>query len=327
METAEGEVGAGHAHGGAGSVENQTVLGVDVCRGAFFVAPGERQHAGFCGGVAQLVGNHGVVLPVDEAVGRGHVLEYAELGAHVVAHVVAVAVEVVGGDVENHGHVGLEAVHVVELETAEFHHIHRVRVAGHLPCQAFSHIAGQGGVDAGAPQDVVGEQGGGGLAVAAGYAHHLGVGVAAGEFYLADYRDALGHSLQHNRRIAGNAGAFYYLGGREDACCAVAAFLEGYVFLLEHFAVARSYGAAVAKENVEALVLGQDSRSGAALAGAEHHYSFVVVLHCHRILRVTKVTTASMMPIIQKRVTIFDSCMAAYGLCMRAFMVPSPGFW
>ena len=42
----------------------------------------------------------------------------------------------------------------------------------------------------------------------------------------------------------------------------MAAFLEGYVLLLEHFAVARSYGAAVAKENVEALVLGQDSRCG-----------------------------------------------------------------
>ena len=134
-----------------------------------------------------LRGHYGIVLPVDEEILLGLVLQDAELGGHVVLHLMVVAVHVVGRDVHYHGHVGLEVVHVLQLERAEFDYVHVVVLAGHLQRQALAYVAGQSDVHARLTQNVIGEQGSGGLAVGAGDAHHLGVGVSAGELYLAQY--------------------------------------------------------------------------------------------------------------------------------------------
>ena len=64
----------------------------------------------------QLALDDGVVVPVDEGVLRRLVLHDAHLGVDIVLHLEVVAVQVVGGDVEQHGDVGAEVVHVVQLK-------------------------------------------------------------------------------------------------------------------------------------------------------------------------------------------------------------------
>ena len=73
-----------------------------------------------------MFGNDWVILPEDERILFCLVLENAELGFHIVLHFVFVAVKMVGRDVHNHGDVGLELIHVVELEAAQLDYIHIV---------------------------------------------------------------------------------------------------------------------------------------------------------------------------------------------------------
>ena len=157
---------------------------------------------------------------------------------YVVLHLVVVAVEVVGGDVEQHGYVGFEVIHVVELETAEFHYVDIVRLACYLVCQRISYVAGQPGVDSGVGQYVVCQHGGGGFAVAACDTHHLGVGVSACQFYLADYRYVLCLCSSHGRSVERYARAFYDFVGGEYAFHRVPAFLEFDMLGFEHVAIA-----------------------------------------------------------------------------------------
>ena len=82
--------------------------------------------------LAQLLGDDGVVLPEDEGILTGLVLGDAELGCGIVLHLVVVAVQVVGRDVEQHGHIGLELIHVVELKTAQLNDIHVMMLGGYL---------------------------------------------------------------------------------------------------------------------------------------------------------------------------------------------------
>ena len=122
-------------------------------------------HGGLGLHLLQLTCDYGVVVPVNESVARGEILQDAEFGIDVVLHLVFVAVEMVGRDVHKHGYVGPEVVHVFELERTELHHIYVVMVLGHLPCQRAAHIAGQSGVHAGLAQDMIDEHRGGRLAV------------------------------------------------------------------------------------------------------------------------------------------------------------------
>ncbi len=55
-------------------------------------------------------------------------------------------------------------------------------------------------------------------------------------------------------------------------------FLKRNAFVGETFAVFRCNCAAVAEENVHALVFGEDGCSEAAFAGSEHHYTATVML-------------------------------------------------
>ncbi len=71
----------------------------------------------------------------------------------------------VGGDVEEHGNVGVEIIHVFKLEARKLDYIHVVVLASHLQGQTAAHVAGQAHVDAGVLEYVIGEQCGGGLAV------------------------------------------------------------------------------------------------------------------------------------------------------------------
>ncbi len=165
MQTVEGEVGAGHRYLLVGSVENEAVVGVDVRCAPFLLVLGEWENARFGGDMLELSLDDGVVLPEYECVIAGKVLQNAELGVDVVLELIVVAVEVVGRDVHYHGYVGMEAVHVFELEGAKLDYIDVMLVVGYLQCEALSHVARQAHVDAGVLEYMVGEQGSGGLAV------------------------------------------------------------------------------------------------------------------------------------------------------------------
>ena len=232
----------------------------------------------------------------------------------------------VGGDVEQHGHVGAEVVHVVELEAAQFHDVDVVRPACHLHGERAAYVAGKGCVESCEAQDVACEHGSGGLAVAACQAHAARGGreVSSGELDFADYVYASAVYRAHDGCVVGYSGAFHHFVGVEYALHGVAALLPLDAFGVEDGGVARGHGAVVAQEHVHAFVLCEDGGACAAFAGSEHHDFF---LFHHRILRVTNVITASMMPMIQKRVTILASGMAWRGHCMRAGYEPSPGFW
>ena len=66
----------------------------------------------------QLSADDGVVVPVDESIFRSLVLRDAEFGIHIVLHLVVVTVQMIRRDVHQYGNVGMELVHIVQLETA-----------------------------------------------------------------------------------------------------------------------------------------------------------------------------------------------------------------
>ncbi len=223
----------------------------------------------------------------------------------------------VGRNIQNHCNVGLEVVHVVELERAKFNHVHIVVFARHLQGQTLAHVSGQAHIEACVAEYVVCEQSGGGFTVGAGNTHHLGIGVTSGEFNFGNHRDAFAQYRLHYRRRIGDSGRLHHLIGCEDAVHAVSALFPGNAFGVEHILVFGRYLAKVAQPYVLAFVIGQNGGSGAAFAASQHHYAaaglIIRVIHRYRILRVTNVMAARIMPIIQKRSVIFDSGIGAIG--------------
>ena len=204
---------------------------------ALFHVLGERQLTGLDVIFWQFATNDGIVVPIDERIVCRHVLNDAELGVDVVLHAEVVTVEVVGGDVEQDGDVGLETVHVVELERAELDDVDLVGLLCHLEGERVADVASQTSVYARLLEDVVYERGGSGLSVAARYAHHLGVGVTACKLDLADDVDALGHGFLDHRCLLGYARTLYDLVGSEDALLAVVLLLPLYVVVVEHLLI------------------------------------------------------------------------------------------
>ena len=192
-----------------------------------------------------------------------------------------VAVHVVGRDVHDHCDVGAEAVHVVKLEAGELDDVVVVVLGGHLQGQRLAHVAGQSHVEAARLEDVVGHHRGGGLAVRAGDADHLCIGVTPGKLDLRDDGGALLHQPDHERGGEGHAGALDHLVGIEDELLGVGMpVLIGYLVLLEQRLVLVLDGRHVAQEHVEPLYFGQDGGTCAALSCAYDGYSF----HCFIIL-------------------------------------------
>ena len=68
-----------------------------------------------------------VVCPILKGVLFGLVLQNAHFCVCIVLHVVVVAVKVVWRDIQQHGNVSPELVHVVQLETAEFNDVIVIR--------------------------------------------------------------------------------------------------------------------------------------------------------------------------------------------------------
>ena len=76
----------------------------------------ERHFHRFALHVADLLADDGVVHPVDKVVVALLVLKDAEFSVHVILHLVVIAVQMVGRDVEDDGYVCLEVIHILKLE-------------------------------------------------------------------------------------------------------------------------------------------------------------------------------------------------------------------
>ena len=208
----------------SGGIEHQCVA-VAVCSGAFLVVLRERQHLSLHVDVVELLCNHRVVFPIDERVVFCLVLENAELCVHIVLHLIVVAVKMVGSDVEQHGDVGFEVIHVVELETAQLNHIDIVVGCRHLICEACPHVSSQAHVQAGVLEDVVGKHCGCCLAVTTRDTYHFRIGIASGKFDFRNHRDVFSLYFLDDRRCVGDARTFHHLVGGKDALLGVVALL------------------------------------------------------------------------------------------------------
>ena len=260
---------AGDAERAAGRLDTDLPVGREAALQLRPVGVGE----GVAGGLGVMLGHlaaqDGVVSPIDKGVRPGLILQDAQLGVHITLHLAAVTVQVVGRDVHQHGDVGLEAVHVVELETAQFDHVARVRILGHLQGQAAPDVARQANVHAGLAEDVVRQRRGRRLAIAARDADHPRVGVSPGQLDLGEDRDATLYGRAHNGCRVGYAGAFDDLVGVEDLGLRVMALFKGNTTLEQHRLVFLCDRAAVGDEHVVALRPGQHRGSHATLARAQ----------------------------------------------------------
>ena len=84
---------------------------------------GEWEQLGFEVVFLHLLLHDWVVVPEDERIVFCLVLCDSHLCIHIVLHLEVVAVKVVGCDVHENRDIGLELVHVVELETTELNHV------------------------------------------------------------------------------------------------------------------------------------------------------------------------------------------------------------
>lgn len=90
-----------------------------------------------------------VAAPVDKGIIGRLVAQDAHFGVGVVLHAEAVAVEMVGSDVEQYGHIGTEVEHAIELEGGNFDDVTVVVVFSHLKRQTAADVSGQSHVEAG----------------------------------------------------------------------------------------------------------------------------------------------------------------------------------
>ena len=122
-----------------------------VAHDAFAFVIGKGKHSLSVVVLCKLARDVFIVCPIDEAVVGSLVLGDAHFRANVAHHFKVVAVEMIGGDVEQHGNVGTEVVHIVELERGDFQYI-PISIAFlfdfcHLECERASDVACQSYVE------------------------------------------------------------------------------------------------------------------------------------------------------------------------------------
>ena len=77
--------------------------------------------------LSDLAGNDRVVVPEDECIFRRLVLNDAELGVHIILHLVIITVQMIGRYIQQDSYIRFEVVHVIQLETTQFDDIDRMR--------------------------------------------------------------------------------------------------------------------------------------------------------------------------------------------------------
>ena len=272
------------------------------------VLNGERPPLGFHGMLLQPCVGLGIVRAVDEMILFALVHGDAELAGHVVLHAVLVAVQVVRRDVEQHSDIRTELHDAIELETAQLKHVIRVVAIGDEPGETGAHVAAHGHIQSGFVQDVMREQGGGGLTVTSGDRDDPTVAIAVREFDLADDRDPLFARCYHERGTIRDAGALHDLVRLQHTGRGVTTLFESDIVRLQFFPVRRLDRTHVAHEHIQPALLRQTCSTDTAFLCTEHNKPVTLSLSKgHRSFSVTMDNTASMIPTIQKRLTILLS--------------------
>lgn len=154
--------------------------------------------------------NYGVVRPIDCQIRRPEVLEHAQLGRDIVLHFVVITIQMVGRDIEQHGHIGVKGVHIVQLKRGQLDDVYSMRLIGYKTGQTHAYIAAGRSIVSAAAQQMRGQHRGGGLAVAAGYCDKACTGgqKKVCKFNFANHGNTLGDSVFNYRCIIGYAGTF-----------------------------------------------------------------------------------------------------------------------
>ena len=105
----------------------------------------------------QFAFDDGVVIPEDESIFWCLVLRDTELCVHIVLHAVVVAVQVVGRNIHQHGNVGAELIHVIQLERTELNHVVIMLIRGHLQSKALANVACQSYIQTYTLENVINE--------------------------------------------------------------------------------------------------------------------------------------------------------------------------
>ena len=105
----------------------------------------------------QFAFDDGVVIPEDEGIFRCLVLRDTELCVHIVLHAVVVAVQVVGRNIHQHGNVGAELIHVIQLERTKLNHVVIMLIRGHLQSKTLANVACQSYIQTCTLENVINE--------------------------------------------------------------------------------------------------------------------------------------------------------------------------
>ena len=215
---------------------------------------------------------HHVVDTVDEVVFGPLIADDAELAVDVILELVAVTVQVVGGDVRDNGYVGPKIDDTVELEAAQLQYVPLPVCGGDRIGETLSDVASDGYVVSCRTEDFARHGGRGGLAVGTGDADGLSFRIASGELDFGDDRYVPFAQLHHNGGRFRNAGTFDSQVGVEYPGFGVRAFLVGDAVTVEYFGVFGRYRAFVGEKDLQPFDLSQYGRAVSALSSAQYNY-------------------------------------------------------
>ena len=112
-----------------------------------------------------LLRNNLIISRIDESRTRMLILHNAHLRVNIVLETVVVAVQMVGGDIHQNGHIGTEVVHSVQLERTQLQNIPLTGCGGHLKSETLAYITAQTNVTTRIAHNLIDERGRGGLAI------------------------------------------------------------------------------------------------------------------------------------------------------------------
>ena len=221
---------------------------------------GTRETIGIEGGTEvetlQLAVDDGVFRPVDEGIIGGLVAGDAELGVDIVLELKVIAVQMIRRDIQQDGDVGLEVIHVIELERGELDDIIVVVLARDLEGQRVTDIAREADIESGIAEDIIDERSSSGLTVRTGDTDHLGVGIARGEFDLGDDRRMLRPEFLDEGRGEGYTGGLDDFIGVEDEGLGMVAVFPCDGVLVEEGTIRITDRAAIGDKDVKTFGFG-----------------------------------------------------------------------
>ena len=119
-----------------------------------------------------------------------------------------VSVQMVRSDIHQYGDVGMELIHIVKLETAEFDDVIVIIVFSYLEGKTLSDVSCQSYIQSGFFKDVINQGGSGSFSIASRNTNHFCLCVSSGKFDFRDDGGALCLQLSDDGCIIGNARAF-----------------------------------------------------------------------------------------------------------------------